>query len=63
VAIVQNREVLELRLLIWEFQTRRAFVLLAVFGGGLAIGWVVATISQLAARGREASARASRHES
>jgi uncharacterized integral membrane protein len=54
--IFQNREVLQLRFLFWEFETRRSFMLIAVFAAGLLIGWIVATISQLGARSREAAA-------
>lgn len=56
VFIFQNREILELRFLFWKFEARRAAMLLVVFGGGLGTGWVVATISQLRERGREATA-------
>ena len=59
VFMLQNRESLTLQLLGWEFQTRRAYMLLTFFGSGLAIGWIAATISGLAARSREASTRAS----
>ena len=51
--ILQNREILELRFLSFEFQTRRAYMVIAIFGAGLLVGWITATISQLAARGRE----------
>ena len=59
VFILQNREILELRFLLWTFVTRRAHMILVVFGMGLATGWIMATISQLAERGREASTRSS----
>ena len=59
VFILQNREVLELRFLGWEFQVRRAYMILVVFGAGLAAGWITATVAQLGARGRAAAATAS----
>jgi uncharacterized integral membrane protein len=52
--ILQNREILELRFLSWRFETRRAYMLLVVLGAGLGLGWIIATLSQLTARGREA---------
>ena len=51
--ILQNREQLELRFFVWSFETRRAFMLLAVFGSGLATGWIIATISQLGFRSHD----------
>lgn len=61
--MLQNREILELRFLFWKFETRRAYMLLAVFGSGLTMGWIVATISQLSARARENSAHSARQSS
>lgn len=55
--ILQNREVLELRFLSWTFETRRAYMLIVIFTSGLATGWIVATLSQLTARGRERNER------
>lgn len=60
VFILQNRQMLELRFLFWTFEARRAFMLFVVFGSGLVIGWILATISQLAARGRDAAVHGSR---
>lgn len=59
--ILQNREVIELDFLGWEFRTRRAYVILTVFGAGFMSGWITTTVAQLGARSRETrSAPASR---
>jgi len=55
VFIAQNRAILELRFLLWDFEARRAYVVLAVLFAGFIGGWITATVSQLSARSKEAA--------
>jgi uncharacterized integral membrane protein len=51
--ILQNREIIELRFLFWDFESRRAYMLISVFAGGFVCGWIFATVNQLQQRSRE----------
>lgn len=45
---VQNMGVVEVKLLLWTFETSRFFVIIVAFLIGLAIGWVIKSLQRMA---------------
>jgi len=42
--VLQNTNVVEVRLLVWKIEMSRALLLTAVLSGGFAAGWLVGTL-------------------